>query len=234
MPIRAVTFDCAQTLVKVDWRVDAFAVASAEATGVEIPPNGADEYRLLYYARLSQFLEANRRRDPEACTRFYADLCREWLGRLGLDPEQTPSIMKAADRLAFGPGSILFEPYPEAVGAVLAVRERGLKVAVLSNWDYSLHRVLDVFGFAPHLEFGLASLEEGVEKPDPRFFDLAVQRLGVEHDEVLHVGDSPLDDFEGAVGAGLRACLIDRNLEPRLPTRISSLDQVVEAVAWIG
>jgi putative hydrolase of the HAD superfamily len=234
MPVRAVTFDCAQTLMKVDWRPDVFAVSCAEAAGIRMPAHARDLYLQLFLARQEQFLEANRLRSNQACKAFYEDLCATWLERLDLGCDLVPSIMEAGDRLAFGPESILFEPFSESIGAVQAVRDSGVRTAVLSNWDITLHRVLDTFGFGQLVEFAIASLEEGYEKPDPRLFDLAVQRFGLRHDEVLHVGDSVVDDFEGAENAGLLACLIDRGTEPKLPFRISSLTQVPEAIACYG
>jgi 2-haloacid dehalogenase len=52
----------------------------------------------------------------------------------------------------------------------------------------------------------LISEEIGVAKPDPRFFDMAVQRLGLARDRVLCVGDSPSSDIRGGHLAGLATC----------------------------
>lgn len=234
MPIRAVTFDCAQTLVKVDWQPDRFALDCARAAGLDLADEAADDYRVLYLARFNEFLEANLRRDHEAADRFYRDLARRWLERAGIDPDRTGDLMKEADRLAFGPESILFAPYTDSLPALRSLREMGLRTAVLSNWDYTLHRVLDLFGLLPLVDFALASLEEGVEKPDPRFFQMALDRLGCDPGEVLHVGDNAYDDIDGAAALGIHACLIDREAEARLPHRIRSLEQIPEAIACIG
>ena len=55
----------------------------------------------------------------------------------------------------------------------------------------------------------LDSAEEGVEKPDPRIFELALERSGARREETLHVGDLYHVDVEGARAVGLRAVLLD-------------------------
>jgi putative hydrolase of the HAD superfamily len=55
----------------------------------------------------------------------------------------------------------------------------------------------------------LDSHEEGVEKPDPRLFEIALERSGAQRGETLHVGDLYHVDVQGARGAGLDAVLLD-------------------------
>jgi putative hydrolase of the HAD superfamily len=52
-------------------------------------------------------------------------------------------------------------------------------------------------------------------KPDPRVFHCALDRLGLHPDDVLHVGDSELDDIQGAKAAGLRVAWVNRDGRPR-------------------
>ena len=53
--------------------------------------------------------------------------------------------------------------------------------------------------------------EVGAQKPDPRFYALALERFGLAPDRVLVVGDRLDNDYEPARAAGLHAVLIDRN-----------------------
>jgi putative hydrolase of the HAD superfamily len=53
-----------------------------------------------------------------------------------------------------------------------------------------------------------------VEKPDPRIFRRALERLGAEPSEALHVGDSPEHDLAGARAVGIAALLVDRRGAP--------------------
>jgi len=100
-------------------------------------------------------------------------------------------------------------PDPQAGPALRLARERGLRLAVISNSNGSVRSILETLGLAPHLDFILDSFEVGVEKPDPRIFELALARAGVAPAEAIYVGDLYAVDVRGARAAGLRAILLD-------------------------
>jgi putative hydrolase of the HAD superfamily len=89
------------------------------------------------------------------------------------------------------------------------LRARGYRLAVLSNWDSRLHRVLAETGLRPLFDHVLISSELGAEKPDPAIFRAAERVLGVAPDACLHVGDSRAHDWAGALSAGWNALLVD-------------------------
>jgi putative hydrolase of the HAD superfamily len=164
----------------------------------------------LYQARLNEFHELNRLRDPRKGIDFWERLCSVWLTRIGHDPALAEPLRKRVDELAWDSPSRMFALYDDVVPCLDRLREQGLEMAVISNWDYSLHRCLRTFDLERFFKVRLASLEEGVEKPDPRLFDIALQQMGASAPETLHVGDDPLDDVEGARRAGLTPVLLDR------------------------
>jgi putative hydrolase of the HAD superfamily len=104
--------------------------------------------------------------------------------------------------------SLRFFAYPDSAPALLALRERGFRLVVVSNWDWSLHERLSETGLTPLLDGAVASAEVGVAKPDPRIFEHALRIAGTR--DAWVVGDTPEADIEGARAAGLRAILIDR------------------------
>ncbi|MBC8065550.1 MAG: HAD-IA family hydrolase, partial [Chlorobia bacterium] len=81
-------------------------------------------------------------------------------------------------------------------------------------------------------EMVVASLEYGVEKPDPRLFHVVLDHFEVDPSDVLHVGDNPLDDLEGAQGVGMRGVLIDRSIPNPIKPYINDLGKIEEAFAW--
>jgi putative hydrolase of the HAD superfamily len=95
-----------------------------------------------------------------------------------------------------------FEPMPGAVRAVSELQRLGLRLAVVSNWDVALHGYLEQLGLAGQFEAVVTSAEAGAPKPDPRIFELALERLHVRPERALHVGDSEADE-EGARAAGI-------------------------------
>lgn len=97
----------------------------------------------------------------------------------------------------------------EALGAL---RERGLRLAVLSNWDTRLPALLRAMALAPLFDAVLCSGELGVEKPDPRVFAAAARALGLPPGDIVHLGDDPIADQQGALNAGFGALLWGRDL----------------------
>ena len=108
-------------------------------------------------------------------------------------------------------GSIRFRAYPDALPALTRLRELGLRLICVSNWDYALPMVLADVGLVDAVDFAVTSAAFGARKPDPAIFRAALEVAGCEPGEALHVGDSPAEDVEGARAAGIRALLIDRD-----------------------
>jgi 2-haloalkanoic acid dehalogenase type II len=106
--------------------------------------------------------------------------------------------------------AIRFFAYPDAVPALSALRERGLKLVAVSNWDCSLPRVLERCGLDGLLDGTVTSAGAGARKPDPEIFAPALELAGCRPDEALHVGDTEEEDVEGARAAGIRSLLIAR------------------------
>ncbi len=95
-------------------------------------------------------------------------------------------------------------------GALAALRRAGLQLGVISNWDPRLPDLLEDLGLAGYFDVVVYSSAAGVEKPDRRIFLQALTRLRVSPGAALHVGDSRLEDAEGAMAAGLGALWLDR------------------------
>lgn len=128
--------------------------------------------------------------------------------------------------------SLSFRAYPDAAPALRALRERGVRLVVASNWDCSLPGVLARTGLAPLLDGAVSSASVGAAKPDAALFEAALGVAGCGPARALHVGDSPERDVEGARAAGIEAVLIVRDAggaPPGVPT-IRTLGEVVAAI----
>jgi putative hydrolase of the HAD superfamily len=124
--------------------------------------------------------------------------------------------------------SVKMDPYPDAEPALRALRDRGLKLVVVSNWDCSLGEVLDRCGLADLLDGAISSAEAGARKPDPAIFRPALELAGCGPDEALHVGDTPEEDRAGAEAAGIRVLIVDRDGGDGGAGEISSLTEIEE------
>jgi len=98
---------------------------------------------------------------------------------------------------------------PGVAEALARFKAAGLRLAVVSNSEGTVARVLDDLGLLRFLDAVVDSWEVGVSKPDPAIFRSALARLGVAAGDAMMVGDTPASDIDGARAAGLRACLID-------------------------
>jgi putative hydrolase of the HAD superfamily len=96
---------------------------------------------------------------------------------------------------------------PEALPALAAARRRGQRLALASNYDARLHPV--AAALLPMIGEVVISSEVGWRKPAPEFFAALCERLEVPPHEVVLVGDDHVNDFDGAVAAGLQAILYD-------------------------
>ncbi|MGE5115376.1 MAG: HAD family hydrolase [Betaproteobacteria bacterium] len=104
--------------------------------------------------------------------------------------------------------ALRFFAYPDAVPALTALRASGIRLVVVSNWDFSLHERLSETGLTPLLDGAIASAEVGAAKPDPAIFARALELAGTT--SAWHVGDTPEVDLDGAQATGLPGILLDR------------------------
>jgi putative hydrolase of the HAD superfamily len=106
--------------------------------------------------------------------------------------------------------AIRFFAYRDVVPALSDLRDRGLTLVAVSNWDCSLPRVLERCGLDGMLDGTVTSAGARARKPDPEIFAVALHLAGCGPDEALHVGDTEEEDVVGARAAGIRPLLIDR------------------------
>ena len=128
----------------------------------------------------------------------------------------------------------LWELVPDEVRPSLtALRQRGLTLVVVSNANGTLRRHMDRLGLSPFVDIVLDSCEEGVEKPDPKFFQIALSRAGAEPATTIHVGDFYQVDVIGARSAGIRPVLVDQaGLRPDADCpRVDSLRELVAQIS---
>ncbi len=107
--------------------------------------------------------------------------------------------------------AIRFRAYPEVPAVLGRLRAGGARLAVVSNWDVSLHDVLERTHLRALVDAVVISAVLGVAKPDPAIFRVALERLGASAAEAIHVGDSVEHDVAGARAAGVEAVLVARN-----------------------
>lgn len=111
--------------------------------------------------------------------------------------------------------SIVFRIFDECADVLEELRGRGWRLAVHSNWDYTLGAILQEHQLAEQVELVLVSAECGLQKPSPEFVHHALTRARerdpeLSPDECWYVGDNYENDMEPALAAGLRAIWLVR------------------------
>ena len=99
------------------------------------------------------------------------------------------------------------------------LKNKGIVLGVVSNWDSRLPEILKNTGLASYFDFILASTVVGSAKPDAGIFQEALKRAGVTPEQACHIGDEPATDIEGARNVGIDSILIDR--KGNQPVKIS-------------
>jgi putative hydrolase of the HAD superfamily len=105
----------------------------------------------------------------------------------------------------------LWEVYPEVINTLVVLRQRGLVLGIVSNWDLRLPVVIDNLGLTDYFDFVLGSSACGATKPSSQIFEEALRRADAESIETVHVGDTYHEDYLGAEQAGICAIHLDRN-----------------------
>jgi len=104
----------------------------------------------------------------------------------------------------------VWELYPEVLEVLEQLRLR-YHLSVVSNFDGRLRMILEQLGISKYFSEVIISSEVGADKPDPLIYRRAIELSGASPNEVLHVGDDPIRDWEGAAAAGLSVFKLDRS-----------------------
>jgi putative hydrolase of the HAD superfamily len=202
--MRAALLDALGTIVELE-RPWPHLVAELRARGVVV---SEDDARRAMLAEMSYYRDNHDDASDFAGLRDLRRRCAAIVqGELGvaLPLDDVQEAMLAAIR---------FRPYPEVPGVLAALRERGTAIVVVSNWDVSLHGVLERTRLRPLVDAVVTSAEFGAAKPDPAIFAHALELAGgVAPRDAVHAGDSVEADVEGARAAGIPAVLVARDGE---------------------
>jgi putative hydrolase of the HAD superfamily len=218
-PIPAVLLDALGTLVELE-RPWPRLVDELAARGVVV---GEDDARAAMLAEMAYY---RAHHDEAVDWAALKDLRRRCAAVV---QEQLQTSLPLDDVLAALLAAIRFRAYPEVPDVLARLRAGGARLAVVSNWDVSLHDVLERTGLRPLVDAVVISAELGVAKPDPAIFRAALDRLGAAADDAVHVGDSLEHDVAGARAAGLEAVLVARNgvVAPAGVRTVASLAELV-------
>jgi putative hydrolase of the HAD superfamily len=221
--LRAVLFDVDFTLVKPgpDLGPEGYRRMAARF-GFDLDPSRYDEARHAALETLERHPELEH--DEEVWVLFTERIIR------GMGGDSDRAYEAAAELTRAWEDAGNFELYDDVLPTLGHLRERGLRLALVSNTARDLdlfvvHHALDV-------DAAVSSRAHGKVKPHESIFRAALERLGTGAEEAAMVGDSPEDDIDGARALGIRPFLIDR--DGRFPDAGGRLTDLRELPAALG
>lgn len=170
---------------------------------------------------------------------FWSDDARTsdvWVGmysllfrQLGIEEDANTMAKRVYDE--FGKAS-RWQAYADVEPAFARLREHGVRIGLISNWDKRLRGIFAGLGLDTYVDVIVSSAEIGIHKPDPRIFEYGLGVLGVEPARAAHVGDHYYADVLGAHAVGMLPVLIDRH-DGEMPDHrpfVRTLDELESAI----
>jgi len=210
---KIIFLDAVGTLFGVRGSVGEIYQQFASKWGVNVSPITVNQ------AFFESFKAAPSMAFPGAESANIPDLEFEWWCRIAAETYKKVGVLEQ-----FSDFKNFFEPlydyfataapwfvYPDVKPALTKWQESGIKLAVLSNFDSRIYKVLPALQLADFFDNVTISTEIGAAKPDPKIFTAALQKCNCTIEEVVHIGDSLTADYEGAINIGIKAFLLNRN-----------------------
>jgi putative hydrolase of the HAD superfamily len=230
--VRAVTFDVGHTLLDLDTE---FLARRLAERGARVDPTRA---RAEVGAAWEAYAERKRR--GWAGEPLWKHLMKTLLTRAGASADGEAldeGRLEALTSWLFAqqPGKNLWRrPIPGMFELAAELRERGVRVGIVSNAEGGIAALLEELGRAAPFEVVADSGLLPFEKPDPRIFQFAADALEVNLEELVHVGDAWVADVEGVLAAGGRAVWFGGDASRALPTGVAVAGDAQELAAWLA
>ena len=186
-PLRAVIFDLWNTIAQ--WPHEVWAdVRPRVAARLGLTPA---EFDARWYGELAHMREVGPIEDV--------------LARFDLTPEAAAEVV-AMRRAVTREG---LAPVAGAVETIAELRRRGLRTGLITVCSDDVPALWEDSAFHGLFDAEVFSCSVGLRKPDPRIYELACERLGVEAGEAMFVGDGANDELGGAERVGMTAVMLE-------------------------
>jgi HAD superfamily hydrolase (TIGR01509 family) len=210
-PIRGVIFDFHHTLAHAGdpavWLAEAWSDLGRPGDPVTALGEATHTKAVVF---LDQLWESARVVDPDSerdlDSRRHRAVFEQVVGEApGIDAELADALYEIMHRQ--------WDVYDDVLPVLAALRDKGIRVAMLSNVGFDLNPTLERTGVHALIEGAVLSHAVGVVKPDPGIFQRALDILQLPASDVLMVGDAWRDDA-GAAALGIRTLILPRTDDP--------------------
>jgi putative hydrolase of the HAD superfamily len=232
--IRTVFFDAAGTLLALREPVGETYARFAHREGIVAEAEALEDgfQRAFSRAEPLAFPGASPRRIPALEREWWWRRVSEAFRAAGVDPSRRAVARAFAAVFEHFATRAAWRLFADVKPVLRLLRARGLRLAVVSNFDTRLLCLLEEFGLASSFDAVVLSSTAGFAKPDSRLFGAAVSAIRGAATTTLHVGDSERLDRRAALAAGLRALRLDRGARSTRHV-IASLEELPDRVASV-
>ena len=229
LDIDAVLLDAGGVLVHPDWAIVARVVADL---GGAVPVQALRSAEpKIWHSLDTPALVGARTNDHSRAGKFLDLVLRE----AGLEDDDLRNRVNAELEDWRAAGKLWVDVPPEVPATLAALRERGLKLGVVSNANGTIPKKLENAGLAQYFDVIVDSAIVGVEKPNPEVFFLALTAIGVAPSRAAFVGDLVHIDVHGAERAGMIPILMDKGRLYDAPDRrIAALNEILPMIGEVA
>ncbi|RZC48232.1 hypothetical protein C5167_041183 [Papaver somniferum] len=240
--LRCITVDVTGTLIAYKGQLGDYYCMAAKSAGLPCPDYKRmhEGFKIAYTDMAKQYpCFGHAAKMPNIV--WWKTCVRDSFVKAGYDYDEE-TFEKVFRRIYSTFGSAApYTIFPDSQPFLRWARKQGLIVGIVSNAEYRYQDViLPSLGLNKGTEwdFGVFSGLEGVEKPNPRIYEIALERAGnIPPEEVLHIGDSMRKDYIPATSLGMHGLLLDRFKTPDAKTWRDSgapvLPDLEAAVTWL-
>lgn len=225
--IEIVFFDAGETIIHPYPSFAELFAQVCRTRGIEVDPDDVRNVQERLAPHLVDLAEDSGVTQPslnaDDSRRFWTFLYERFLAALGVEDERLPHELFATFS-----ASSTYKLFDDVRPALKQLEADGYRLGLISNFEGWLEQILVEQEVGESFDVTVISGVEGVEKPDPEIYRLAVKRAGVDPSRCVHVGDSMGLDVAPAREVGIAAVLLDRvgrYRDPGCPT-ISSLEEL--------
>ncbi|XP_069868084.1 haloacid dehalogenase-like hydrolase domain-containing protein 3 [Dipodomys merriami] len=207
LQIRLLTWDVKDTLVRLRRPVGEEYATKARAHGLAVEPTALGRAFGQAYKAQSHNLPNYGLSQGLTSRQWWLDVVLQTFHLAGVQDAQAVAPIATQLYEDFSSPST-WQVLEGAETTLKGCRKRGLKLAVVSNFDRRLEDILVGLGLREHFDFVLTSEATGWPKPDPRIFHEALRLAQMEPAVAAHIGDNYHCDYQGARAAGMHSFLI--------------------------
>lgn len=226
--IKAVLFDMDGTLIRHTWQYSQITDALFKKFAPALAPLTAEEFYKVFWTKNVDmwFMMLDGVIDGDTAQLYsYVNTLR------ALDKDASLGIAM----MEYWESLVLDEavPFEDTMQVLKAVRTRFTTGIVTNGFNRMQYAKIKKYGLAEAVDFCLVSEEVQSHKPDQRIFEIALEKAGnFPAEQVLFVGDNPVNDIEGALHAGLQPIFFDPDCKhaaslPNSVTQITNLSALL-------